>query len=38
LNPLTLKDMTDRALWSKAIEPKCCNAAPVDMSFTARTF
>ena len=22
------KDMNDRALWSKAIGPKCCNNAP----------
>ena len=35
---VTLKDVNDRALWSKEIEPTCCNAPPVDMSFAARTF
>jgi hypothetical protein len=35
---VTLKDVNDRTLWSKQLEPKCCNLAPVDMSFSARTF
>ena len=35
---VTLKDVNDRALWSKEIEPKCCNVSSVDMSLTARTF
>jgi alkaline phosphatase D len=35
---VTLKDVNDRILWSKPIEPKCCNVSPADMSFTARTF
>ena len=35
---VTLKDVNDRALWSKAIEPKCCNGAALDMSLAARTF
>ena len=35
---VTLKDVNDRALWSKAIEPKCCNGAPRDLSLAARTF
>jgi alkaline phosphatase D len=35
---VTLKDVNDRALWSKAIEPKCCNLSSADMSLAARTF
>ena len=35
---VTLKDVNDRTLWSKAIEPKCCNGAAMDMSLAARTF
>jgi alkaline phosphatase D len=35
---VTLKDLNDRALWSKGLEPACCGAPSVDMSFAARTF
>lgn len=34
---VTLKDVNDRALWSKAIEPQCCNNALTDMSLVAHT-
>jgi alkaline phosphatase D len=35
---VTLKDVNDRALWSRALEPVCCNGRPRDLSMVARTF
>jgi alkaline phosphatase D len=35
---VTLKDVNDRALWSKQIEPKYGPASATDSSFTTRTF
>jgi alkaline phosphatase D len=35
---VTLKDVDDRALWSKQFEPKCCNVSAAQMSAAARSF
>jgi hypothetical protein len=35
---VTLKDVNDRALWSRQLEPACCNGVRMDMSLAARTF
>ena len=35
---VTLKDMNDRSLWSKQIEPQCCNVSSTGLSLAARTF
>jgi hypothetical protein len=35
---VTLKDVNDRALWSKQFEPKCCSLSSTDLSLTPRTF
>jgi alkaline phosphatase D len=35
---VTLKDVNDRTLWSKQVEPACCPASPGDLSLAARTF
>jgi alkaline phosphatase D len=35
---VTLKDVDDRSLWSKQLEPKCCNMTAVDLSVASRAF